>query len=149
MRQAPFRRSQTLSPKSKGLRTPIYPTPSSPLSRLQPYVLPSPCARTQPLFAAVVAAHASIRDAARIALSEQAVSKLISSPTDGDMTLNHSCLLLRQYDHSCAALNMSLPLKRGIVSPHPHPLHNQRQGCIDCAARSMDDVDPTSSHQEG
>jgi hypothetical protein len=30
------------------LRTPIYPTPSSPLSRLQPYVLPSECAGTHP-----------------------------------------------------------------------------------------------------
>jgi hypothetical protein len=27
------------------LRTPIYSTPSPPLSRLQPYVLPSECAR--------------------------------------------------------------------------------------------------------
>ena len=58
-------------PKSKDLRTPNYPTPSSPLSRLQPYVLPSESAAAQPPSRCAVAAAALIRDAARIATSEQ------------------------------------------------------------------------------
>jgi hypothetical protein len=101
MRQAAIPAAQKHITKKQGHANAHYPTPSSPLSRLQPYVLPSPCASTQPPFGVAVAAHVSIRDAARIAMSEPAVSKPIIFPSAHcDMMLNHDCLLLRPYDHS-------------------------------------------------
>ena len=115
-------------PKSKDLRTPNYPTPSSPLSRLQPYVLPSESAAAQPPSRCAVAAAALIRDAARIATSEQSRQRAPPQsrrPPNRDTMLGHRLAFCAPTTLMLCRTNATGALfRRGILTPHAHPLHN-------------------------